>query len=260
MKPTIEEFLQNPKAITLMGMSGVGKTRLSAMLAKHGWHHYSCDYLIGTKYMSDALADDAKNISKKNIRNLSTFIGKVGDPSKGGIELKEYKRRQKLYYDAECQSLRDVAAAMRETPGTDFVNDSTGSLCEILDQDVVAEVGRVTLFVYIKASPQEELKVLDRAQRSPKPMFFPPDRFDEWLADYMENKNIDDPDKIDPDEFSRWIFPRLFEARLPKYQRLADLYGVTIPSEDLRAVHDDRQFIDCVAKTLKDPAVHWHVG
>ncbi len=260
MKPTIDEFLENPKAITLMGMSGVGKTRLSAMLAKHSWHHYSCDYLIGTKYMSDALADDTKNISKKNIKNLSTFIGKLGDPSKGGIELKEYKRRQKLYYDAECQSLRDVPAAMRETPGTDFVNDSTGSLCEILDEDVIAEVGRVTLFVYIKASPQEELKVLDRAQHSPKPMFFPPDRFDEWLVDYMDDRGVNDPNRIDPDDFSRWIFPRLFEARLPKYQRLADLYGVTIPSEDFKNVRNNQEFVDCVAKTLKDPAVHWHVG
>lgn len=259
MRPAVDEFLRNPKAITLMGMSGVGKTRLSAMLAKHGWHHYSCDYLIGTKYMSDALAGDAANISKKNIRNLSAFIGKVGDPSKGGLELNEYKRRQKLYYDAECQSLRDAPVAMRETPGIDFVNDSTGSLCEILDDEVVAEVGRVTLFVYIKASPQEELKVLDRAQHSPKPMFFPPDRFDEWLADYMKSQNVTDANKIDPDAFSRWIFPRLFEARLPKYQRLADLYGVTIPSDELKNVRDDRQFIDCIVKTLEESALR-HAG
>jgi len=31
------------KAITLMGMSGVGKSHFSMQLAQWGWGHYSCD-------------------------------------------------------------------------------------------------------------------------------------------------------------------------------------------------------------------------
>jgi len=251
LKP--EEFLKSPKAVTLTGMSGVGKTRLSAMLAHEGWHHYSCDYLIGTKYLRDALGLTASDISKRDIGKLSAFIGKPGDPDKGGLDLAEYKRRQKLYYDAECQSLRDLAAAMKEAGEVNFVNDSTGSLCEIRDEKLVDEVGRATLFVYIKASEDEEKKVIDRARRTPKPMYFPPDRFDEWLATYMKQRNIGRVEDMEPDEFSRWVFKRLFEARLPKYQKLADRYGVTIPSGTLKNVKTEKDFVNAVAAALEKP-------
>jgi hypothetical protein len=250
LKP--EEFLkQSRKAVTLTGMSGVGKTRLSAMLAQDGWHHYSCDYLIGTKYLRDALGLTANDISKRDIGKLSAFIGKPGNPDKGGLDLAEYKRRQKLYYDAECQSLRDLAAAMKEAGKVNFINDSTGSLCEIRDEKLVNEVGQATLFVYIKASEDEEKKILDRARRNPKPMYFPPDRFDEWLAIYMKDRKIGAVEKMEPDEFSRWVFKRLFEARLPKYQRLADRYGVTIPSGDLKDVKTEKGFVNAVAAALE---------
>src|ERR1700761_375678 len=124
MRLKAEEFLkQSRKVVTLMGMSGVGKTRLSAMLAQDGWHHYSCDYLIGTKYMRDDLGLTASDISKRDISKLSAFIGKPGNLDKGGLALSEYKRRQQLYYDAECQSLRDLAPAMKEARAGNFVND-----------------------------------------------------------------------------------------------------------------------------------------
>jgi hypothetical protein len=251
MRLSEREFMQQEaKAVTLLGMSGVGKTHLSRMLAEQGWVHYSCDYLIGTKYMRDELAADAARISKKDISNLSAFIGKPGDPAKGGLDLAEYKRRQNLYYEAECQSLRDVIAALKEAGTHNFVNDSTGSLCEIRDDKIVDEVGKRTLFVYIKASREEEKRVLERARRHPKPMYFPPDRFDEWLAEYMKANNVATVAKLDPDEFSRWVFQRLFEARLPKYQRLADRHGVTIPSDDFRHVKTEKDFTGVIAAAL----------
>jgi len=39
------------KAVTIFGMSGVGKTSLARMLRHHDWFHYSVDYRIGTRYM-----------------------------------------------------------------------------------------------------------------------------------------------------------------------------------------------------------------
>ncbi|MEA3273932.1 MAG: ATPase, partial [Pseudomonadota bacterium] len=54
MKFTVEEFRawQN-KSVTLLGMSGVGKTYLSALLRRHDWFHYSGDYRIGTRYLDE---------------------------------------------------------------------------------------------------------------------------------------------------------------------------------------------------------------
>ena len=49
------------KRVVLFGMSGLGKTHVSNMLRASGhWFHYSIDYRIGTRYMGEAIADNAK--------------------------------------------------------------------------------------------------------------------------------------------------------------------------------------------------------
>ena len=56
-----DEFLRWPhKAITLLGMSGVGKTTLAYKLPKSRWFHYSGDYRIGTKYLAEPILDNIK--------------------------------------------------------------------------------------------------------------------------------------------------------------------------------------------------------
>ncbi|MGI9309642.1 MAG: ATPase, partial [Gammaproteobacteria bacterium] len=50
MRMSRQEFMNWPhKAVTLLGMSGVGKTTLANKIPKSSWFHYSGDYRIGTK-------------------------------------------------------------------------------------------------------------------------------------------------------------------------------------------------------------------
>ena len=49
------------KSITLVGMSGVGKTHLSAHLRRQNWFHYSADYRIGTRYLGEPILDQIKS-------------------------------------------------------------------------------------------------------------------------------------------------------------------------------------------------------
>ena len=112
MRMTREEFLKWPrKAVTLLGMSGVGKTHLANRLPKTDWFHYSGDYRIGTKYLEEAILDNIKrqamqvdflrdllrsdsiyianNISVHNLEPVSTFLGKIGRRDLGGLPLDE---------------------------------------------------------------------------------------------------------------------------------------------------------------------------
>ncbi len=58
MKFTVEEFRRwDNKSVTLLGMSGVGKTHLSMLLRRHNWFHYSGDYRIGTRYLDEPILD-----------------------------------------------------------------------------------------------------------------------------------------------------------------------------------------------------------
>ena len=62
MELSAKEFADwDHKCVTLLGMSGVGKTRISSTLEKQNWFHYSGDYRIGAQYLDEAILDNIKN-------------------------------------------------------------------------------------------------------------------------------------------------------------------------------------------------------
>jgi hypothetical protein len=229
------------RALTLMGMSGVGKTYFSMKLKEWGWDAYSCDYEIG----KDLLGVDG-DLTPEDISKLSDFIGMVGDVSKGGLPLDEFKRRQQMYMDAEIKSLMRVEDEIASGQGAAFVNDSTGSLCEIEDQGVIDFVGARSKIVYIKGTKAQEQDLMERAQAYPKPLYYPPSMLDEWIDAFVAEDGCGSVDQMDPKAFARWVFPRLLEARLPKYQTIADQYGVTIASTDLEGIDREDAFLELV--------------
>ncbi len=278
MKAELSKFIDGEnKAITLMGMSGVGKTYLSEKLASWGWYHYSCDLEIGVNLLGDDIVETIRNdilahpglrlffetgaisinnnITVDNLRTLSAFIGKLGNPSQGrigkeghgGIALDEFKRRQKLYCEAEHQSLAQLSEKISEALQQGhhkFVNDSTGSMCEMDDPDLIRSVAENSLIVYIKASDEELQAVIRRAEEYPKPLLYPAKKFDDWLEAYLKERGLSSPDDIEPDDFSRSNFRKLLDHRIPIYDAIADQYGVTVSSTDFKEVDSEEAFLD----------------
>ena len=81
----------------------------------------------------------ASNITFDNLAPLSTYLGKPGDPAKGGLAFAEYQRRQDQHRDAEIAAMLDTARFMdraREIYGyPNFVCDTSGSICEVVEAD-----------------------------------------------------------------------------------------------------------------------------
>ena len=69
-----KEFIaKENKRITLLGMSGVGKTHLAKLIGEEGgWFHFSGDYRIGATHLKEEIISNISNKMKANswLKNL----------------------------------------------------------------------------------------------------------------------------------------------------------------------------------------------
>ncbi|MDH5360279.1 MAG: ATPase [Gammaproteobacteria bacterium] len=277
MKFSVEQFRNwNHKSITLLGMSGVGKTHLANMLRRSGWFHYSGDYRIGTRYLDEPILDNIKsqamqipflrdllrtdsiqvinNITVDNLSPVSSFLGKLGNPELGGLSLAEFKHRQHLHLDAEIAAMRDVPAFIGKAHQIygyqHFLNDAGGSVCELDDEETLELLAEHTLVLYIKASDKEEQELIHRAESDPKPLYYRESFLEEQLAIYMQEYDLAYVAMIDPDEFVRWMFPRLFTSRIPRYDAIAERYGYTVTTKELWQIKSADGFIELIESAI----------
>ena len=277
MKMTSQEFLDWPsKRITLLAMSGAGKTTLANKLPKAKWFHYSGDYRIGTRYLREPILDNIKRqamsvpflrelllsdsiyISNKitvdNLAPVSTFLAKVGDPAQNGLSLQEFKRRQQLHHQAECAAMNDVPEFIHKAQDIygypHFINDAGGSVCELDCPDVIEKLAKNTLIIYIKIPPALEKTIIERAKTDPKPLYYREAFLDERLKEFMGLNNYATTDEMPPDEFVSWVFPELFKSRLPRYQAIADQHGYVVDATDAAAVKTEADFINMISDAL----------
>ncbi len=278
MLKTPAEFLAWPnRAITLLGMSGVGKTTLANKLPRSTWFHYSGDYRIGTKYLEEPILDNIKrqamqveflrgllrsdsiyiasNITVNNLEPVSTFLGKIGTPSRGGISMETFKLHQRLHGSAEVSAMKDVAdfiVKAKDIYGYDhFLNDAGGSLCELDDPEMLKVLTEHTLILYLRAGDDMEQELIRRAVTHPKPLYYRDDFLDREMKVYLQETGAGDPDEIDPDHFVRWIFPRLVQHRRPRYEALAGQYGYTVEARDIPDIRDEQDFLQLVVGAIK---------
>jgi hypothetical protein len=273
------------KQVSLLGMSGVGKTYLASRLPRDSWFHFSVDYRIGTHHLRDQLLDTVKaeamkvkmladllrsdsisihhNITFDNLSLMSTYVGKLGDPTRGGLSKEEFKSRQAMHLEAEIRSMLDIRYFIDRSRAIyayeHFVNDASGSICEIVDLDdpndaVIRILTEDTLVLYIRASDEHLDELIARAENDPKPLYYQEKFLDRNLKTYLRENNISNTDQIDPDDFTRWIFPRLVAHRRPLYERLADLHGYTVTAQQVMNVQDEAGFLALIEGAIEDEA------
>jgi len=270
------------RKLLVFGMSGLGKTHVARMLrASGGWFHYSVDYRIGTRYMGDHIVDNfkreamrnpflrdlllsdsiyiASNITFENLTPLSTYLGKPGDPDKGGLPFAEYMRRQDQHRTAEIAALLDtqhfIARAASIYGYDNFVCDTGGSICEVVDPDdpndpVLSALSEHTLPVWIRGSDAHGEDLVRRFDRAPKPMYYSPDFLTGKWAEYLDLNGVAE-DRVDPDDFIRWTYAQALAHRAPRYAAMARNWGVAVDAADVARVTDGDGFLDLIAQSLE---------
>jgi len=270
VKFTVDEFRAwENKKVTLLGMSGVGKTYLSSMLRDSHWFHFSGDYRIGTRYLDEPILDMIKqqamqvpflnellrndwiyirnNIKVHDLGPVLSFVGKLGNPELGGVELDDFVKHQALYREAEVATMFDVPDFIEKAQSIygyqHFINDVGGSLCELDEEGVIETLAEHTLMLYIQVTnKEEEEKLIARAQSAPKPLYYRAEFLQEQLAVYLKENKLQYAAEMDPDEFTRWVFPRLFHSRIPRYEKIAK-QGYTVTSEEVAKVKNEEDFL-----------------
>ena len=273
------------KRVLLFGMSGLGKTYLSNILRDSGeWFHYSVDYRIGTRYLGEHIADNFKkeamkvpllrellktdsvyissNITFNNLAPLSTYLGKPGNPELGGLSFDEYMRRQGLHRDAEIATLYDTARFIDRAKAlygyANFVCDSSGSICEVVDPDnpddpVLKVLSETVLMVWIKGSNAHTDELIRRFVKAPKPMFYETQDMKMYWADYLEEKGVSEVEVV-PDDFMRWSYAKALAHRQPKYAAIAKNWGITVDAEDVASIRNADDFNTLIAQALETQA------
>ena len=280
--PTAQAWREAPKKrVLIFAMSGLGKTHVSEMLAEQGsWFHYSVDYRIGTRYMGEHIIDNLKREAMKNdflremlmqdlihfgvnvhdhdLRPVAAYLGKPGNPAKGGLPIKEYQRRQDQFRSAEISALRDTAPFIERAEqiyGYDnFICDTGGSICEWVDpgdpnDPLLAELAKDCLMVWIKGSDAHTNALVKRFDKEPKPMSYQPEFLQRVWSEYLSNNNTKEGD-VDPNEFIRWTYSQALAHRQPRYEAMANNFGVTIEAADWETIASEADFVDVIANAL----------
>ena len=198
------------------------------------------------------------NITFDNLAPLSTYLGKPGDPAKGGLPFAEYLHRQTQHRAAEIAALLDTprfidrARDLYNYPN--FICDSGGSICEVVNPDdpadpVLTTLAANMLLIWIEGSSAHTAELIQRFDRAPKPMYYQPEFLHKAWADYLQ-QNALQPHEVDPDAFVRWTYARALAHRQPRYGAMAKNWGISVTAEEVRAVTSASDFETLIARAL----------
>jgi len=277
-----KDWIKSPnKRVSLLGMSGLGKTRLSNMLqSTFNWFHYSVDYRIGTRYLDEFIVDNFKqeamknaflrelllsdsiyissNLNFNNLSPLSTYLGKPGKETLGGINFEKYKERQKQHREAEILSILDTNKFIEKSNDIygyqNFVCDTSGSICEVVNPEdpndpLLSHLAEDTLIILIKGSRKHKEQLIKRFKKDPKPIYYNEDFLNKKWSNFKNEFKVSNSN-VDPDKFILYCFEELLDYRTPIYNSIAKNWGITIDADDISKVKNENDFINLVSHYL----------
>lgn len=187
------------RAISFIGMSGMGKSYRSNQLKELGFTTYCCDDEIAKKITTLLPTED--------VTGLAAWMG---HPYALG-----YKDREKQYLELEELVTQQGIEELSEN----CVLDTTGSVVYLSDA-VLKKLREKSTVVYLESSQEVRDKLFEVYMRDPKPIV--------WGNSYIKNEGEGDYDAL------KRCYPELLNFRAGRYQALAH---VTLPYTVARNEH-----------------------
>jgi len=207
--------------LSLIGMSGSGKSYWSKRLAEHGFKLFCCDDLIAAKLAAELTGAKGHTIS------MGEWMGFPYEH--------HYKERESQYLACEVEVLTEILAylASNEVNSREkIVIDTTGSVV-YTGEEILGELRQYTTIVYLSVPPETQEELLNAYLSNPQPML--------WKGIFHK-----DPHETNEEALTR-CYPQLMNERQLLYERYAD---VTIGYHRCRARgFMVQQFLDAVTST-----------
>lgn len=144
--------------ITLIGMSGVGKTVWAKKLEKAGFTRYSVD-----DFIEDKLHEEMKKHGFKGTHHVSKWMGQPYH--------ERYSMRSKRYLELERKSLEEIIKLVKRSTDKNIVIDTTGSVI-YLDKHILEELSKLTKIVYLETSSDSVEQMKQKYFEDPKPVIW----------------------------------------------------------------------------------------
>ncbi len=186
--------------LSLIAMSGSGKSYWSAKLAKHGFRHLDCDGMIASKLGPVLTRADG------TILSLGEWMGFPYQPG--------YRERETRYLQYEKKVMEEIFEAIENDP-TDpepkIVIDTTGSVI-YTGKEFLDKLRHFTTVVYLEIPFEMKNRMLRAYQADPRPVL--------WQGKFVRK-----PHEKNADTLAR-CYPELLAERECLYKRYAH---VTLP-------------------------------
>jgi hypothetical protein len=182
--------------LSLIGMSGSGKSFWSVRLAEAGFTRFSCDELIAEKLGAELKKPDGTDLE------MGEWMGFPFEP--------QYQVREARYLGLEVDVLLEVLATLGNSvsPAENAVVDTTGSVI-YAGEKVLRELKRLTKVFHFASPPEIRHMMLEAYRVKPRPVL--------WQGMYHKL-----PGESDREALARSYF-HLLSDRENRYERLADV-------------------------------------
>lgn len=144
--------------LSLIGMSGAGKSHWTQNLAGAGFRAISIDDRIEQKLAPELAVGEYKGVA-----GVAAWMGWPDQPT--------YRERERKYLECEVQSMNEALDEIAASGETGMILDTSGSVAYTGEQ-ICRRMQSLTKVVYLEASPGEEEQLIALYLSDPKPVLW----------------------------------------------------------------------------------------
>lgn len=186
-----ERLKHNKLVISLIGMSGMGKTYRATQFSSRGFTHYNCDSLIEQRL---------QGLPSIGIAGVASWMGQ---PYSVG-----YVEREQEYLKYEGEVMDEMIQKVVETPEKNVVIDTTGSVI-YLAPEILKALKKCSLIIHLQANQEVRNKLFRVYVNDPKPVI--------WGSSYQRLRGKSEGECLIA------CYPELLAYRAERYDQFADI-------------------------------------